>query len=103
MRRIAGRLGCEISGLVGCESHLDPAERLKHVMEEIRGPAGRNMWEKLSNVQPNVLANYLKGDTMHDVAFAYATARVFQVFQVEGFAKFRSAAARSPGAARVIG
>jgi flagellar motor switch protein FliG len=34
-----------------------PADRVLQIMEEIRGPAGRNMWEKLSNVQDNVLAN----------------------------------------------
>lgn len=28
-----------------------PPERVGNIMEEIRGPAGRNMWEKLSNVQ----------------------------------------------------
>ena len=33
-----------------------PAEKVATIMEEIRGPAGRNMWEKLSNVQENVLA-----------------------------------------------
>src|ERR1700722_8971920 len=37
-----------------------PPERVGNIMEEIRGPAGRNMWEKLSNVQEEVLANYLK-------------------------------------------
>ena len=36
-----------------------PTERVDAIMEEIRGPAGRNMWEKLSNVQEDVLANYL--------------------------------------------
>src|SRR5713101_4278006 len=35
-----------------------PAERVGAIMEEIRGPAGRNMWEKVSNVQEQVLANY---------------------------------------------
>src|SRR5947209_9331691 len=39
-----------------------PAERVTGLMEEIRGPAGRNMWEKLSNVQEQVLANYLKNE-----------------------------------------
>ena len=39
-----------------------PAERVTNLMEEIRGPAGRNMWEKLSNVQEQVLANYLKNE-----------------------------------------
>src|SRR5262249_3799439 len=37
-----------------------PPERVGGIMDEIRGPAGRNMWEKLSNVQEEVLANYLK-------------------------------------------
>ena len=32
------------------QSYLPP-ERVAAIMEEIRGPAGRNMWEKLSNVQ----------------------------------------------------
>jgi flagellar motor switch protein FliG len=39
-----------------------PAERVTGIMDEIRGPAGRNMWEKLSNVQEEVLANYLKNE-----------------------------------------
>ena len=26
-----------------------PAERVGAIMDQIRGPAGRNMWEKLSN------------------------------------------------------
>jgi flagellar motor switch protein FliG len=37
-------------------------------MDEIRGPAGRNMWEKLSNVQEQVLANYLKNEYPQTVA-----------------------------------
>jgi flagellar motor switch protein FliG len=43
------------------QQHLPP-ERVSGLMEEIRGPAGRNMWEKLSNVQEQVLANYLKNE-----------------------------------------
>jgi flagellar motor switch protein FliG len=38
------------------------ADKVAAIMEEIRGPAGRNMWEKLSNVQENVLASYLKNE-----------------------------------------
>jgi len=45
-----------------------PPDRLSAIMEEIRGPAGRNMWEKLSNVQPMVLANYLKNEYPQTVA-----------------------------------
>lgn len=45
-----------------------PPERLAAIMEEIRGPAGRNMWEKLSNVDTGVLANYLKNEYPQTVA-----------------------------------
>ena len=45
-----------------------PAEKVNAIMDEIRGPAGRNMWEKLSNVQENVLANYLKNEYPQTVA-----------------------------------
>jgi len=45
-----------------------PADRVTGIMEEIRGPAGRNMWEKLSNVQEEVLANYLKNEYPQTVA-----------------------------------
>jgi flagellar motor switch protein FliG len=45
-----------------------PSERVTGIMDEIRGPAGRNMWEKLSNVQEEVLANYLKNEYPQTVA-----------------------------------
>src|SRR5579871_2596491 len=45
-----------------------PPERVTGIMDEIRGPAGRNMWEKLSNVQEDVLANYLKNEYPQTVA-----------------------------------
>src|ERR1700749_2876977 len=45
-----------------------PPERVGNIMEEIRGPAGRNMWEKLSNVQEEMLANYLKNEYPQTVA-----------------------------------
>src|SRR4029078_9447235 len=41
------------------KQYLQP-DRVGGIMDEIRGPAGRNMWEKLANVQEEVLANYLK-------------------------------------------
>src|SRR6202048_2454333 len=45
-----------------------PPERVIGIMDEIRGPAGRNMWEKLSNVQEEVLANYLKNEYPQTIA-----------------------------------
>ncbi len=43
-------------------------ERVGNIMEEIRGPAGRTMWEKLANVNETVLANYLKNEYPQTVA-----------------------------------
>ncbi len=45
-----------------------PSERVNGVMEEIRGPAGRTMWDKLGNVNETVLANYLKNEYPQTVA-----------------------------------
>ena len=43
-------------------------DRVGGIMEEIRGPAGRTMWEKLANVNETVLANYLKNEYPQTVA-----------------------------------
>ena len=56
------------------QQHLPP-ERVSNIMEEIRGPAGRNMWEKLSNVQEQVLANYLKNEYPQTVAVVLSKLR----------------------------
>ena len=45
-----------------------PRERVAQIMEEIRGPAGRTMWDKLGNVHESVLANYLKNEYPQTVA-----------------------------------
>jgi len=49
-----------------------PRERVNQIMEEIRGPAGRTMWDKLGNVQEAVLANYLKNEYPQTVAVVLA-------------------------------
>jgi flagellar motor switch protein FliG len=48
-------------------SFLDP-DKVDNLMEEIRGPAGRTMWDKLGNVNEAVLANYLKNEYPQTVA-----------------------------------
>jgi flagellar motor switch protein FliG len=48
-------------------SFLDP-DKVDGLMEEIRGPAGRTMWDKLGNVSEGVLANYLKNEYPQTVA-----------------------------------
>ena len=45
-----------------------PGDRVDALMEEIRGPAGRTMWDKLGNVNEAVLANYLKNEYPQTVA-----------------------------------
>jgi len=45
-----------------------PSDRVEALMEEIRGPAGRTMWDKLGNVNEAVLANYLKNEYPQTVA-----------------------------------
>lgn len=37
-------------------------DKVDNIMEEIRGPAGRTMWDKLGNVNETVLASYLKNE-----------------------------------------
>jgi flagellar motor switch protein FliG len=43
-------------------------DRVDSIMEEIRGPAGRTMWDKLANVNEGVLANFLKNEYPQTVA-----------------------------------
>lgn len=43
-------------------------DRVGAIMEEIRGPAGRTMWEKLSNVNEETLATFLQKEYPQTVA-----------------------------------
>ncbi len=45
-----------------------PQDRVEQIMEEVRGPAGRTMWDKLGNVNEAVLANYFKNEYPQTVA-----------------------------------
>jgi flagellar motor switch protein FliG len=49
-------------------SSFMPEDKVDGLMEEIRGPAGRTMWDKLGNVNEAVLANYLKNEYPQTVA-----------------------------------
>lgn len=46
---------------------MDPG-KVNQIMEDIRGPAGRTLWDKLGNVNEEVLANYLKNEYPQTVA-----------------------------------
>ncbi len=85
-----GRLSAS-GALMGNYDHTErllqqflPPERVGGIMEEIRGPAGRNMWEKLSNVQEEVLANYLKNEYPQTVAVVLSKLRPEHAARVLG-------------------
>ena len=66
-----GQQGDLIGSLASTERLLHralPSDRAAQIMEEIRGPAGRTMWDKLGNVKEEVLANYLKNEYPQTVA-----------------------------------
>ena len=50
-------------------------DKVDAIMEDIRGPAGRTMWDKLANVNENVLANYLKNEYPQTVAVVLSKIR----------------------------
>ncbi len=68
-----------------------PPEKVALIMEEIRGPAGRTMWDKLGNVNEVVLANYLKNEYPQTVAVVLTKVKADHAARVlsqlpEGFA-----------------
>jgi flagellar motor switch protein FliG len=52
-----------------------PKDRVIQIMEEIRGPAGRTMWDKLGNVSEEILASYLKNEYPQTVAVVLSMIR----------------------------
>ena len=52
-----------------------PGEKVEAIMEELRGPAGRTMWDKLGNVNEVVLANYLKNEYPQTVSVVLSKVR----------------------------
>ncbi len=68
----------DLSGTGGIKGSIEQTRRLLHsfmppdraeaILEEISGPAGRTMWDKLGNVNEGVLANYLKNEYPQTVA-----------------------------------
>ncbi len=59
-------------------------EHVETIMEEIRGPAGRTMWDKLGNVNETVLANYLKNEYPQTVAVVMSKVKPAHAARVLG-------------------
>ncbi|MBI1186462.1 MAG: flagellar motor switch protein FliG [Alphaproteobacteria bacterium] len=51
------------------------ADKVTSIMEEIRGPAGRNIWDKIANVNEEVLASYLRNEYPQTVAVVLSRVR----------------------------
>lgn len=64
-------------------------DRVDGIMEDIRGPAGRTTWDKLGNVNEDILAAYLKNEYPQTIALVLSkikadhAARVLGVFPEE--------------------
>jgi flagellar motor switch protein FliG len=64
-------------------------DRVDSIMEDIRGPAGRTTWDKLGNVNEEILAAYLKNEYPQTIALVLSkirpdhAARVLSVFPDE--------------------
>ncbi len=68
-----------------------PQDKAHQILEEIRGPAGRTMWDKLANVSESVLAAYLRNEYPQTVAVILSRIRSEHAAKVlallpEGFA-----------------
>ena len=84
----------QISGTGTLRGSFDSTERLlrqtlegdraDEIMEELRGPAGRTMWDKLGNVNEQVLANYLKNEYPQTVAVVLSKVRADHAARVLG-------------------
>ena len=78
VERLLAEFGDKIGGVGGVFGNLDVTEKLllrfldrdrvAAIMEELRGPAGRTVWDKLGNVNETVLASYLKKEFPQTVA-----------------------------------
>ena len=63
--------GSLVGTLESTERFLSKAlssEQAERIMEEIRGPAGRTLWDKLNNVSEELLASFLKNEYPQTVA-----------------------------------
>jgi flagellar motor switch protein FliG len=56
-------------------SHFLDREKVRAIMEDVRGPVGRTVWDKLGNVDEAVLAAYLKNEYPQTIAVVLSRIR----------------------------
>jgi len=60
-----GRTCNIVGGMEAAEKMLKlmlPPDKVSEIMDEIRGPNGKNIWEKLGHIQPQTVAGYLRNE-----------------------------------------
>lgn len=77
--RLLFEFNAEVSSAVSFIGNLETTEKLlekvlgkdkvSQIMEEIHGPAGKNTWDKLKNVNEDILAAYLRNEYPQTIAF----------------------------------
>ncbi len=61
-----------------------PADRAESILEDIKGPAGKTMWDKLANVNERVLSGYLRNEHPQTVAVILSRIRPDHAAKVLG-------------------
>jgi flagellar motor switch protein FliG len=77
--------GSIVGNMDAVEKILEKAlgkERVAGLMEEISGPAGRTTWDKLNNVNEEVLATYIKNEYPQTAALVVSKIRPAQASKV---------------------
>jgi flagellar motor switch protein FliG len=59
-------------------------DRVQEIMSDLRGPAGRTMWEKMSNVNEQVLSTYLRNEHPQTIAVVLTKIRPEHAAKVLG-------------------
>jgi flagellar motor switch protein FliG len=94
IERLVVEFADQMSGAGAMSGTFDSTERLLmkvlgknkagEILEELRGPAGRTMWDKLGNVNESVLANFLKNEYPQTVAVIMSKIRADHAARVLG-------------------
>ncbi len=64
--------------------HVLPADKAESILEDIKGPAGKTMWDKLANVNERVLSGYLRNEHPQTVAVILSRIRPDHAAKVLG-------------------